>query len=304
MIKDALKGTVKVLIFMAVLIGLASSLIPVADKPAKGAELIGEGVLHYALVVSSEAPEIIKQQAWEAKEVYGEFIQIADGTDDQVEINAAIAAYSTAPPFTQLADPGGIVHLTKGRFFLSDYIYLYYVTTTLEGEGLGTRLVATREGMANLIIVAEQTVLRDFVTDGNGKHPQNHIWLSSAPDIRLHEIQSMGGATQAYIYGGGHVPKRLSIRGFRARTNPEGYQIMLTQAWMEAALLSITESFFDRRAASSPNYNIYIQNYDGILIALNQFEDLEDSYPYQAIKLDNSQNIVKGLNTFGTRIRY
>jgi len=74
-----------------------------------------------AIVISNDAPTLVKTAARLAKVVFGARIQICDGIADDVEINAAITAAA-----------GGSTHLSAGGF---DTIATINCTTLCVGEG-------------------------------------------------------------------------------------------------------------------------------------------------------------------------
>lgn len=113
----------------------------------------GSGAIPTLLVAASTASAKIKAAA----------DYVCDGVDDQVEINAAIAAL---PPVS--ADlPGsraGRVVLTEGTFNVSDAVQVVYCAQ-LSGMGPGTILLATI-AMPAVVILTATCVLRDLLVDG------------------------------------------------------------------------------------------------------------------------------------------
>lgn len=116
---------------------------------------------------------------------------ITDGTNDEVEIQAAIDAATTAG--------GGIVHLTKGTFNINSPGLAMRDNVILEGQGEATILKMAEAANYNIItsgqasegnptISAHHTVCRDFVVDGNKAIVTNSgsiLWyLSTGATIR------------------------------------------------------------------------------------------------------------------------
>ncbi len=104
---------------------------------------------------------------------------VCDGTGDQVEINAAIAA---------LPSTGGVVVLSEGTFNIASSILIENDNVTLLGQGAGQRTGATQSGVgtklkaasgiATAIVKVQRAaddrpvygvLLRDFTVDGNSQ---------------------------------------------------------------------------------------------------------------------------------------
>lgn len=68
-----------------------------------------------AYVVASDAPAALIQAATQAKRIYGSLIQLADGTNDETEIQAAINALPAATGVS-LPNTGGDVYFSPGTF--------------------------------------------------------------------------------------------------------------------------------------------------------------------------------------------
>jgi len=119
-----------------------------------------------ALVVSNDAPTAVKVAARLAKVVFGDRIQICDGDNDQVQINAALNA---------LPATGGKVVLLDGTYTIADPITFPKSKVTLEGQGRSTFIdgdgLATNE---HGIVISGRTdcVVRNLAIqteDGGGK---------------------------------------------------------------------------------------------------------------------------------------
>ena len=90
-----------------------------------------------ALVVSNDAPMMVKLAAKVAKAIYGNRIQVCDGVDDHVQIQAAIAA---------LPAGGGKVVLTEGLFNISAPIIVRPIYFIIEGQGWVTTTLRLTNG--------------------------------------------------------------------------------------------------------------------------------------------------------------
>jgi hypothetical protein len=80
--------------------------VPSSQLPSTGGGGGGSGAVYYLLVASSDAPADVKAGAH----------YVCDGTGDQAEINAAIAAAQT--------EGGGIVQLSVGSFYLASPVVI------------------------------------------------------------------------------------------------------------------------------------------------------------------------------------
>ena len=104
---------------------------------------------------------------------------LCDGTDDQEEINQAVAA---------LPGSGGEIVLLSGSYRLSGAILLTKWNTVLRGNGGSTVLIReTAEGSGAvkcIIAMGNYCVLRDFAYNGGGHASEN-----------LYEIAMTGGGT-------------------------------------------------------------------------------------------------------------
>jgi len=99
-------------------------------------DIVGNVVLgSTALVLSSSVPAAIKEQAQILKEIYGDLVQICDGTDDDVQIQAALDA---------LPSMGGDVRLSEGTFTVASTITPPTLVNTNGVRILGAGRMATR----------------------------------------------------------------------------------------------------------------------------------------------------------------
>lgn len=108
-------------------------------------------------VAASDTPDSVKAMA----------DYVCDGTDDQIEIQSAIAA---------LPDGGGKVLLLGGRYNVSKTAEHYCIglrsRTTLEGLGWGTVIYLVDNADATVVrgYKVEKAVVRDLAIDGNKYH--------------------------------------------------------------------------------------------------------------------------------------
>lgn len=119
-----------------------------------------------AMVYSDDTPALIKLLAIASQAIYGARVQVCNGVDDEVEINAAMGA---------IAAIGGKVLLSEGTFHIADPIVIPGNNIMLRGLGSGTiidgDLLATGEH-AVVISGVTDCVVRDlavFTEDGGGK---------------------------------------------------------------------------------------------------------------------------------------
>lgn len=107
-----------------------------------------------AVVVPSDAPDVVKRNARAFKTYYGDLVQLCDGVDDDVEINAAIAALPAA---------GGLVLLLEGRYRIAAGIDIMVDDISLVGQGSATILEA--QGAITVIQL------------GDAGHEVEHIYI-------------------------------------------------------------------------------------------------------------------------------
>jgi len=137
-----------------------------------------------ALVISNDAPTAVKVAARLAKVVFGNRIQICDGTDDQVEIQAAIDA---------LPAGGGKVILLEGTFTLAASISIPS-NLSLIGSGWGnTVLTGAGVSMSEAVpgVASTKVVLSDFYCDFSG------LGAGSGMDLQLEDFV----IEKLYLYG-------------------------------------------------------------------------------------------------------
>jgi len=135
------------------------NVLPSVDLPVPAFGL-GEAS---AMVLSSDLPPSIKEAARQSKGIYGQRIQIADGVDDHVEIEAAIHALPN----------GGRVLLSEGRFEGGQIVLRSGIS--LEGQGPST-VYRLKDGANTDVIFGESSEgyggfenasVRDLKIDGN-----------------------------------------------------------------------------------------------------------------------------------------
>jgi hypothetical protein len=111
----------------AILIAMVSLIAGVSMAPSNAA--MSSHVPYPFMVAASNAPQAVKDMA----------MYVTDGTDDQVEINAAIVA----------ASPGKVI-LSSGKFNITSSIVLLD-NTVLEGQGWGPALDPATDAGATVI---------------------------------------------------------------------------------------------------------------------------------------------------------
>lgn len=94
-----------------------------------------------ALVVASDAPATDRVMAARAQQYYGSRIQICNGSDDDVKINAALSALVGLPC------GNGKLILSAGSFSINDPIVMPDNYITIQGEGFSTLIDA--EGLSD-----------------------------------------------------------------------------------------------------------------------------------------------------------
>jgi len=195
-----------------------------------------------AYVFSAGCPDAVLYNANQAKYHLGELVQICDGVDDQVQINAAIIA---------AAATNGEVILSGGTFYISAPIYIYttqYHSVVLRGQGIkGTYIYLVDGSNCNMVemdpVVAydcEYFTIRDMQFGGNYANntsgncinlatnglyePHNftmeNVTLGSSRDecfkatavnlIRLYNIV-MSGATSNHVFSVNSCDGTLSV---------------------------------------------------------------------------------------------
>lgn len=115
-----------------------------------------------AVVFASDAPAMDRFMARAMKGVYGDRVQICDGTADQVEINAALAS----------DDAGPTVEMRGPTFHIAAPVVVQYTYSTLRGQGWETELEAATNLNDNIIELDQSAALynvtvRDMRIDGN-----------------------------------------------------------------------------------------------------------------------------------------
>lgn len=117
-----------------------------------------------AIVVSNDSPALVKAAARLAKIVFGARIQICDGTDDHVQIQAAIDAL----PVT-----GGKVVLLDGTYNITTTISIVKDCVAFEGQGESTIIFLVADSNTTCITVGDGATvvtgvaIRDLYIDGN-----------------------------------------------------------------------------------------------------------------------------------------
>ena len=196
----------------------------------------GGGMGATCMVYSDDTPALIKAFALASTAIFGARVQVCNGVDDEVEINAAMGA---------IVAIGGKVLLSEGTFHIADPIVVPANSIMLEGMGEGTvidgDLLATTEhaivisGVTGCFIRCLSIQTEDgsgdtchciFIEDGaNGTHVEDvHIVDSAANGIHI-EGTSMTGISLAHCHivdadgngvyvdtDGVHVVGRLTIK--------------------------------------------------------------------------------------------
>ncbi len=157
------------------------------------------------VVAASDAPSHVKKQA----------DYVCDGTDDQVEIQAAIDA---------LPAEGGSVHLTAGTFSAATIILRSNVS--LSGEGAATLLVCPAATSANVIQATPLSVnimITDLTVDGNkaGNTDQSDVTLQNG--IYLYNC---GYWTIRNVYARNCHQTGISIGGIKGTYNHQHGEIV------------------------------------------------------------------------------
>jgi len=146
----------------------------------------GGGFGATCMVYSDDTPVLIKALAWASKAIYGDRVQICDGTTDEVEINAALTA---------IAAIGGKVVLSEGTFHIADPVVIPGNNIVLQGLGPGTiidgDLLATTE---HAIVISGVTdcVVKELAVqteDGGGKTCHCIFIEDGANGTRIQEVR-------------------------------------------------------------------------------------------------------------------
>lgn len=154
-----------------------------------------------AVVFASDAPAMDRFMAAAMKGVYGDRIQVCDGTADQVEINAAVnAGYNT--------------RLSQGTFTDNAPIIISDSYKTLEGQGWGSVIEAATD-LNSAIICTDKTstarygiTIRDLTVDGNEANQSTSgvgIDLTSMQQSLIEHVKVYDCKTDG-IYADGTTP--------------------------------------------------------------------------------------------------
>lgn len=155
-------------------------------------------------VAASDAPALVKMLADYA----------CDGTADQVEINAALAA---------LPSTGGVVRLSEGTFNIASSVLIQQDSATLVGAGLGSRSGGTQvgrstflkaaAGLTSAVVMVKRVAddrpvygvtIRDLTVDGNSiGSGVDGIYFSSneglVENVYCHTCTGDGMQVQGYV---------------------------------------------------------------------------------------------------------
>lgn len=158
------------------------------------------------VVAASDSPQAIKNTA--------DFV--ADGTADQVEINAAISGLSSS---------GGSVYLAEGTYNIAAPVVIDKVGTTLSGSGSGTVLLRQYDGLDStdgvVTLMANDLIVEKLKIDGNKSlytSGNNNGIISSSMRSNITisgtTVTNGGGTgilTQWNVLGGNGYGKRWNI---------------------------------------------------------------------------------------------
>lgn len=143
-----------------------------------------------AIVLSNDVPAIWKSVARKAKWVWGDRIQVCDGVDDQVEIQAAIDA---------LPSSGGKVMLLEGFFNISTPLKPSRDQVFIQGMGRGVTTIYLADGSnCNMIENPDETrrvlILQHLTLNGNraGNTSGNGILLDYLYSLGTVATPSLG----------------------------------------------------------------------------------------------------------------
>lgn len=154
------------------------------------------------LVAATDAPAHVKAQA----------DYVADGIDDQVEIQAAMDAL----PYNEYRYKTGKIQLSRGTFTISSSLLIPRGIIWLDGEGSGT--VTTPAGDTTALILADNTDA-DMIRASDTTAAGRVLYLSNLSLMGNKENQSSGnGINLDYIDLGGHYQNGLlnvSIKFFK-----------------------------------------------------------------------------------------
>ena len=137
-----------------------------------------------AVVVASDTSAAIRRTAMSMKASMGELVQICDGVDDHIEIQAALDA---------LPATGGEVKLLEGSFVLGAQVTRAIDNFTIKGCGKATSL--TLDGITAVISAGSQDnwLIANLATDAGGIDIRSatdsfvkNVWINNIPtDIEI-----------------------------------------------------------------------------------------------------------------------
>jgi len=145
-----------------------------------------------ALVVASDASPALIAAAREAKDRLGDLIQICDGVDDHLEIQAAIDALPS----------GGETKLSVGTFNISSKLVLKHSGDTLKGQNYNKTIVKASGAMSEMLDITDgigRNLIEDIYFDGDSKATNIIDFTQSSSDAynqrfnRVHTRNANGG---------------------------------------------------------------------------------------------------------------
>ena len=153
--------------------------------------VVDGGIGVTAMVYSDDTPILIKALAWASKAIYGDRVQICDGTADEAEINAALTA---------IAAIGGTVLLSEGTFHMAATASVP-ANCMLRGMGWGTILEYDAGGNC-VTIAGDNAKVRDLKIDivagaGAGGTRPNCVYAAGRTNLELLGLWLIGDETVA-----------------------------------------------------------------------------------------------------------
>lgn len=221
---------------------------------------------------------------------------VCDGTNDEVQIQAAITA---------VAVTGGLVLLTEGTFTILDGITLDS-SVHLRGRGRGATVIkvaATASSDFNILSVTSKTILsvRDLSIDGTGGSvAQNHrgIYLDSSSHIVLADLLVENIAYDASNGQGVHIAASTQVLMERVESSNAGSTGLEISGASHSC--EVVNCIFDNCDAYGVNISATYCALSACSIRANASTGLIVSGNYNTFQVEVRDNVGHGISLSGS----
>lgn len=235
-----------------------------------------------AMIYASDAPAMDRYMATVFHKLYGSRCAVCDGTSDETEINAALAA-------------GYKVILPTGGYTIDDPITAVVTDVTIEGYGWDTIISLAANGDANMITVGGNGwTIRSLKLDGNGASQGAGNWIGiyvSGKSDFLGENLEVTDCDFSAIFFDSSGSIRCAVRDSYLHTNGRcGVETYDAVSYLTLDRITTKDNTFSGIKLSKGTHDVQVNNYTSI------------NDGYVGLEIDDSDDHVLSYNVVATNI--